>query len=87
MANLYRGEFLFEGVLYTFEYSLEQLKYFRDELTLREDDVFIATYGKSGKYSWTEHKQWSSWRLQAFANGTPGTVHTRFYLFYNIMSS
>ena len=63
MANLYRGEFHFDGVVYTCQYSLEQLKYFRDELTLREDDVFVATFGKSGKYSWTEHKQWPYCRL------------------------
>ena len=49
MANLYRDEFLFEGVVFDYRFSPAMMNYFRDELTLQENDVFVATFGKSGK--------------------------------------
>ena len=49
MANLYRDEFIFEGVVYDFRWALEAMQYFRDKLTFRQDDILVATFGKSGK--------------------------------------
>ena len=52
IANLYRSEFIFERVVYDFRWSLGVMQYFRDELKLREDDVPVAIFAKSGEFSW-----------------------------------
>ena len=50
MSKLYTGGFVYDGVTYDWQHDKESLMFMKDSLTLREDDVVIATYPKSGMW-------------------------------------
>ena len=52
MANLYRGEFIYDGTVYDYKQSEDTLVSMKNKVTYSEDDVVVASYPKSGiKYA------------------------------------
>ena len=52
MANLYQGEFIYDGIVYDYKQSEDTLMYMKKKVTYSEDDVVVASYPKSGiKYA------------------------------------
>ena len=48
MANLYQGEFIYDGIVYDYKQSEDTLVYMKNKVTYSEDDVVVASYPKSG---------------------------------------
>ena len=50
MSKLYTGGFIYDGVAYDWQHDKESLMSIKESLTLKEDDVVIATYPKCGTW-------------------------------------